>query len=189
MTNRDRIMQAAIELFAAHGYDGVGVEHIVQTAGVTKPTLYHYFGSKRGLLETIVREQGENLLAVVEPASAYHHDLSATLTRLVTAYFDYATRHPVFYRMLLTMWFAPPSSEYFPAISDLQHRQYAVIEQLFLQAGDDHGNMRGRHQQYAVSLKGTMDTYIGLALQGYIILSPPDFVYRILHQFMHGIFS
>ena len=29
------------------GYDAVGVQEIVDTAGITKPTLYYYFGSKR----------------------------------------------------------------------------------------------------------------------------------------------
>ena len=52
MENRDHILDCALRLFAARGYDAVGVQEIVELAGLTKPTLYHYFGSKRGLLET-----------------------------------------------------------------------------------------------------------------------------------------
>ena len=49
MDNRERILQCALELFYAKGYDAVGVQEIAQKAGITKPTLYYYFGSKYGL--------------------------------------------------------------------------------------------------------------------------------------------
>ena len=54
MDNRERILQCALELFYAKGYDAVGVQEIAQKAGITKPTLYYYFGSKYGLLETLL---------------------------------------------------------------------------------------------------------------------------------------
>ena len=54
MDNRSKILSCALKLFSARGYDAVGVQEIVDAAGITKPTLYHYFGSKRGLLETLL---------------------------------------------------------------------------------------------------------------------------------------
>ena len=56
MDNRSNILSQAVELFASRGYDAVGVQEIVDAAGITKPTLYHYFGSKLGLLNTIFTE-------------------------------------------------------------------------------------------------------------------------------------
>ena len=53
--NRAELIDRALELFAAYGYDGVGVQNVCEAAGVTKPTLYHYFQSKRGLLEALMR--------------------------------------------------------------------------------------------------------------------------------------
>ena len=50
LDNRELILNAALDLFYARGYDAVGVQEIVDRAGVTKPTLYYYFGSKLGLL-------------------------------------------------------------------------------------------------------------------------------------------
>lgn len=47
MDNKEKILQCALELFYARGYDAVGVQEIAETAGVTKPTLYYYFGSKK----------------------------------------------------------------------------------------------------------------------------------------------
>jgi AcrR family transcriptional regulator len=46
-------MAAATRLFAEQGYDRTSVQEIVETAGVTKGALYHYFGSKDDLLHEI----------------------------------------------------------------------------------------------------------------------------------------
>ncbi|MCB5701286.1 TetR/AcrR family transcriptional regulator, partial [Bacteroides fragilis] len=51
MDNRQLIMNSALTLFYESGYDAVGVQQIVDSAGVSKPTMYYYFGSKQGLLE------------------------------------------------------------------------------------------------------------------------------------------
>ena len=56
MDNRETILNTALELFCNRGYDAVGVQEIVDKAGVTKPTLYYYFGSKQGLLREILNE-------------------------------------------------------------------------------------------------------------------------------------
>ena len=187
--NRSNLLEQALRLFAAHGYDAVGVQEIVEAAGVTKPTLYHYFGSKEGLLATLLAEHFEPLIdSVTEITSAYHGDLPQTLTRLVSAYFEYAKRHATFYRMQLSMVFAPPDSEPARAVRHFNEAQIRLLEAMFIRAVVDHGNMRGRHQPYAVTLRGMIDTYIGLFLSGYIELDD-ELLYRAVHQFMHGIYS
>ena len=49
MENREKLLSCALDLFYARGYDAVGIQEIVDAAGVTKPTMYYYFGSKKGL--------------------------------------------------------------------------------------------------------------------------------------------
>ena len=52
--NRSKILDRALDLFSARGYDAVGVQEVADAAGLKKPTLYHYFGSKSGLLKTLL---------------------------------------------------------------------------------------------------------------------------------------
>jgi len=52
--NRQRIIDTALELFAKKGYDAVSTLEIATAAGITKPTMYYYFGSKEGLLTEIL---------------------------------------------------------------------------------------------------------------------------------------
>jgi AcrR family transcriptional regulator len=46
---RQEILNVAAELFARHGYDGVGVRQIADAAGILGGSLYHHFPSKRHL--------------------------------------------------------------------------------------------------------------------------------------------
>jgi AcrR family transcriptional regulator len=50
---RGALLDAARELFAERGYEGVGTEEIVRAAGVTRGALYHHFGGKAKLLEAV----------------------------------------------------------------------------------------------------------------------------------------
>ncbi len=188
MDNRSVLLNCALELFAARGYDAVGVQEIVDAAGVTKPTLYHYFGSKQGLLQVLLEEQTGRLAAVVRVAALYQGDLPASLIQVAKAYFDFALASPIFYRMQLSMWFAPVESDPFKAVSEMNRQLYSILEDLFLQAARDHGNMRGRQQAYALTFIGMVNTYITLWLNGYSELEG-DLLHRMVHQFEHGIYS
>jgi AcrR family transcriptional regulator len=188
MDNRSNILSQAVELFASRGYDAVGVQEIVDAAGITKPTLYHYFGSKLGLLKAIFTENFSVLYESVEPAATYHGDLPLTLNRTAAAYFRFAHDHERFYRMQLSAWFAPPDSDAVKALSHFSGKQQQLLEKLFVEAVRDHGNMRGRHRAYAATFLGMINTYIGLFLNGYIELND-ELTYKAVHQFMHGIFS
>ena len=47
---RARVLEAAVELFAAQGYDGTSVTQVINRAGVAKGGFYHHFASKEALL-------------------------------------------------------------------------------------------------------------------------------------------
>jgi AcrR family transcriptional regulator len=49
-----RILQAASELFADHGFDGTSVRQIAGGAGVSLGMIRHYFGSKEGLYRACI---------------------------------------------------------------------------------------------------------------------------------------
>jgi AcrR family transcriptional regulator len=62
---RQRILSAAVRVFAAQGYESTRVGDIAKEAGVAYGLVYHYFGSKDAVLEAVFREQWGRLLAAV----------------------------------------------------------------------------------------------------------------------------
>jgi len=188
MDNRSTLLDRALELFAERGYDGVGVQEICVAAGVTKPTLYHYFGSKRGVLDTLLRERWAPFVAELEEAARYDGDLPRTLERVTGAFFDFARREPTLCRMLLALWLASPRSEAVEVVAPLHAERLQVLEEMFVWAARDHGNMRGRERSYAATFLGMVHTHIALALGGQLRLDD-EVARHAVHQFSHGIYS
>jgi len=52
-SSRDRLLQAAKRLFAAHGYEQTATSTIARQAGTSESQLMRYFGGKIGLLEAV----------------------------------------------------------------------------------------------------------------------------------------
>ena len=55
-STRERILAAAVTLFANQGFDATSVNEVVVRAGVAKGALYHHFASKDDLLYEVYRE-------------------------------------------------------------------------------------------------------------------------------------
>lgn len=58
-TGRERLLAAAIELFYRHGFGAVGIDQVIDAAGVTKTTFYKHFDSKDDLMVAAVKRRDE----------------------------------------------------------------------------------------------------------------------------------
>ena len=88
------ILAAAASCFAAHGYRGVDVQLIADTAGVGKGTVYRYFASKEVLFRSALRHCLDQLRHHVRAASDHviePMERFRTATRAYLAFFD---NHP-----------------------------------------------------------------------------------------------
>ncbi len=65
-SKRERILRAAIDVFAQNGYFNAKVSEIAKAAGVADGTIYLYFDGKEDLLVTIFREHTRNYLQSLE---------------------------------------------------------------------------------------------------------------------------
>jgi AcrR family transcriptional regulator len=71
---RDRLLQAASELFYAEGVQSVGIDRVIERAGVAKASLYSTFGSKEGLVCAYLNARHEETLARLRSAIAATED-------------------------------------------------------------------------------------------------------------------
>lgn len=185
---KGRILAVALREFAARGYNAVGVQEICLGAGITKPSLYHHFGSKRGLLEAIAVESYAPFVGRFAEAIRYRGDVQASLTAGMEVFLRAARETPDFARLRLALAFSPPDSQEHEVLRPVSERLHQATRAFFAAAAKDHGNMKGRDLPYAVSFVGTADAYVGFLLAGSI--DPTEaFVRRVVHHFMHGLFS
>ncbi|MGH3628210.1 MAG: SACE_7040 family transcriptional regulator [Sciscionella sp.] len=91
-SRREQILQAAAELFATHGFHGVGIDDIGAAVGISGPALYRHFRSKDAMLGEMLVSISEGLYAGARArADAAGPDLLAELIRFQV---DFALRHP-----------------------------------------------------------------------------------------------
>ena len=78
---REAILNAGVEAFTRHGYDGVGVREIAQAAGVTAMLVNRYFGSKEGLFAEVVDVSVTDRTIMIGDKSTLAGDIAAVLVR------------------------------------------------------------------------------------------------------------
>lgn len=84
----EQILDLATATFGDRGYANASLVEIAAAAGVSKPLIYAYFGSRDGLHEACVHRAGRRLVDAVAAAQAAHgaHDKAlATLTGIFEA--------------------------------------------------------------------------------------------------------
>lgn len=193
MDNREKILSCALELFYERGYDAVGVQEIVDRAGITKPTLYYYFGSKQGLLQRLMEEHYERMETSLKEAVDRGGKIPDKLYRVARAFFDGATGDPQFFLLLLSMLYSGRKSEAFQTVYPLIERYYRFYVRMFADAADELGNMNGRQEQFAVGFLGVLNTRLMMAARDMDDLSGLEITDAqtdsLVRQFMYGIYS
>ncbi len=71
---RDRLLAAANELFYAEGIHTVGVDRIIEHAGVSRASFYNNFDSKEQLIHTYLMARHEGTVRRLSDATAQHAD-------------------------------------------------------------------------------------------------------------------
>lgn len=150
---RERIIAAARDELAAHGFAAASVRTIAQSAGVTAAMINYYFGGKRALYDALVKEAQTRLHARLIAAIGGGRDGAAA--RLAGAYFDFLAEDRQMQRLLLREALDAEGRENERG-PELVRPLRAILEEHF---GDDPESI-----QLALSLFG--------AIAGYFIYEP-----------------
>lgn len=94
------IEEAALRLFLEQGFAGTSVREIASAVGVTVPTLYYHFGSKDGLLGSLVEglvNDGEQVITELAQRRGVRLP-----RRALASYYDVVTSHLDVFRLVMT---------------------------------------------------------------------------------------
>ena len=91
LPTKQRIEQAALQLFAAKGFEATGIRDIADRAGLSTAALYHYMGSKDELLVAFMVESMTELTRVALAALEGAEGPAAQLAALVRTHVGFHT--------------------------------------------------------------------------------------------------
>lgn len=105
---RGRLLAAAIALFNRKGYAPTTVREIVDAAGVTKPALYYYFGSKEGIYLAILQESLAYFEIELQVAMETEGTIRERLQRLAAKVYALFREHSEVVRLVHAVYYGPP---------------------------------------------------------------------------------
>lgn len=101
--SRQAVLDAAEGLIAEHGYEAATVAALVDEAGVPASSIYHYFGSKEGVLLAVMQRGAERFLGLVPDFDRRLGSQAEHLETLVQTTAATLERNPDFLRILVVM--------------------------------------------------------------------------------------
>ena len=94
------ILDVAGQVFARVGYESAPMDEIADRAGVSKPMLYTYFGSKEGLYLAYIERAGGELLERLVGAQAPDRSPASMLRARITEFLSFVEEHGDGWRVL-----------------------------------------------------------------------------------------
>jgi AcrR family transcriptional regulator len=71
---RERLLASADALFYSEGVQSVGIDRVIEHAGVAKASLYNLFGSKEGLVRAYLEARHDGTTTVISKAIDLHRN-------------------------------------------------------------------------------------------------------------------
>jgi AcrR family transcriptional regulator len=123
-STRQQILDVTATLLERVGAEEVSIRHVCQAAGITAPTVYHYFRDKSALLAAVAAEGFERYLET-KLGRGSSEDPLVDLRRGWDDHVGFGLEHPAFYRLM----YGIPNAERHPSaqkarlmLLDIVHR-------------------------------------------------------------------
>jgi AcrR family transcriptional regulator len=115
---QEKILAAAFEVFAAHGYDAARIDDVARLAGIAKGTVYLYFQDKERLFRAVVRSLVERKFDII--AGSFRGTGEQLLRELLSRMYGEVVRNEKV-RSIVRLLIA--ESGRFPRLSEIYHRE------------------------------------------------------------------
>jgi AcrR family transcriptional regulator len=108
--SREAVLDAAERLIAEHGFEAATVAALVKAAGIPASSIYHYFGSKNGVLLAVMERGAQRYFAELQLPERRLGSPREHLRALLEAATATLERHPDFLRILVVMAVQPSAA-------------------------------------------------------------------------------
>ncbi len=101
LSTRDRIFEAALEIFSVKGFHTATTDEIAERAGVGKGTLYRHFETKEKLFGELVRVRLDELESKAASIMDGRDDVLTMISKYIGMYFEFFDRNKHLYRLIV----------------------------------------------------------------------------------------
>lgn len=108
MRSRELVLDAAEHVMAEDGFEAATLARVVAESGIPLSSVYHYYGSKEGILLAVMARGAERFFADVPDPDRRIGRAGEHLGRIVSAAVDALERNPHFLRLLIVFAIQPP---------------------------------------------------------------------------------
>lgn len=184
-TPPERILAAALRLFARRGYGLTSMREVAEAAGVTKPALYYHFESKEQLYLRVVQVQIEGLHALIAQTLQQEGSWLERVRAFAGAYVAAALVDEDALRLMLAATLPREDGQPDVDLLAVHTRTFSTLCAV-LQEGVDAGDLRSNLDLGAAAfgLVGSIDMHIMAGVHGLPL--PDDVAERILDLFLQG---
>ena len=187
-STKTELLETGLELFSHAPYEGVSVQEIVSRVQVKKPTLYHHFGSKLGFYMAVFDHYLTPFFEIILEKSIYKNDLVNNLNEIAKCTMEYMMAKPDVFWMVEHALCLSSGAEHYRFVSERWEKVSKAVILMFNQAVAQHGNLRGKESLVMWMFLSAVRTSVHAVLRDYVPYTP-DLPYKVVHQFMYGIFS
>ncbi|HKI90887.1 MAG TPA: TetR/AcrR family transcriptional regulator [Gaiellaceae bacterium] len=110
---RQKLLEAAEQVFGEIGYHDASVVKITEAAGVGGGTFYLYFASKKEVFDELVRDLNRRVRHAMKEASLRGENRLEAEQLGFGAYFRFTMEHPALYRIIRQAEFVSPEMLHF----------------------------------------------------------------------------
>lgn len=123
---RARICEAALGLFASHGYEGFSLRALARALGCSHTTPYRYFSGKEEIFAAVRQEGFRRFAELLRREAGDVEDCEARLHALAHAYLGFARDQPEAFRALFEL--GQPRPESYPQTYEAGREAWGVLE-------------------------------------------------------------
>lgn len=123
---RDRILEAAREMFVEHGYEATTMRAIAKRVGHTPTAIYHHFRSKEALFAELASEDFRSLAGAFRRIGGVEDPLER-LVRTSATYVEFGLTHPMHYQLMFMTPGLPGGREERENVRDPGENAYAFL--------------------------------------------------------------
>ncbi len=159
---RQKLLEAAAEEFARHGYDGANVNSISLAAGFAKGTVYNYFPTKHALMLALINGIARLHFTIVADPVRLEAEPRRRIERFFEAGIGFVRQYPAKAQLITTTLYGP--DETFKQHIYQNYRPFFdLVSAEILHPGIEQGIFESANLSATVSL--IMITYLGCCAQ------------------------